>query len=135
MEIENIIDNLELFYYNNIKDKIELEDVNEKISDKIKSIKNTISESETDNTYTDEYVYKKEWNKLNKIHKTIKLKEFINNLEIKTTVKDTLIQEIIKLVKENKLTQKKTVNYDSNKGIVQSIPSLKFINNKYELKL
>ena len=135
MEIENIIDNLELFYYNNIKDKIELEEVNEKISDKIKSIKNTISESETDNIYTDEYVYKKEWNKLNKIHKTIKLKEFINNLEINTIVKDNLIKEIIKLVKENKLTQKKTVNYDSNKGLVQSIPSLKFINNKYKLKL
>ena len=49
MEIQSIIDNLELYYYNNIKDKIELDDINEKVNEKIKSIKNTISETDTEN--------------------------------------------------------------------------------------
>jgi len=135
MEIQTIIDNLELYYYNNIKDKIELDNINDHICEKIKSMKTTISESETENVYTDEYIYKKDWNKLNKIHKRIKLKEFINNLTINNIEKTNLIKQVYELVKLNKLTQKKTVNYDSNEGIIQSIPSLKFINNRYELVL
>ena len=35
---------------------------------------------ESDIIYSDEYIYKKPWNKLNNIHKIIKLKEFINTL-------------------------------------------------------
>ena len=135
MEIQNIIDYLELYYYNNIKDNINLDNINEKINEKITLIKNTISESETENVYTDEYVYKKDWNKLNKIHKKIKLKEFINNLQINNKEKENLIKTVIQLVSTNKLTQKKTVNYDSNEGLIESIPSLKFIDNKYQLEL
>jgi len=135
MEIQNIIDYLELYYYNNIKDNINLDNINEKITEKITLIKNTISESETENVYTDEYVYKKDWNKLNKIHKKIKLKEFINNLQINNKEKENLIKTVIQLVSTNKLTQKKTVNYDSNEGLIESIPSLKFIDNKYQLEL
>ena len=135
MEIQNIIDYLELYYYNNIKDNINLDNINEKINEKITLIKNTISESETENVYTDEYVYKKDWNKLNKIHKKIKLKEFINNLQINNKEKENLIKTVIQLVSTNKLTQKKTVNYDSNEGLIESIPSLKFIDNKYQLEI
>ena len=38
--------------------------------------------TDTDPFYSEDFVYKKPWNKMNIIHKKIKLEEFINNLLI-----------------------------------------------------
>ena len=47
-------------------------------------------ESDMDMKYSDEYIYKKPWNKLNNIHKIIKVKEFVNNL-LKYIIMETML--------------------------------------------
>ena len=60
--------------------------------------------TESDVIYSDEYIYRKPWNKLNYVHKIIKIKEFINNLvsddiDMKNKLKLTLIN----MIKDKKL--------------------------------
>ena len=38
--------------------------------------------TETEGNYSEDFVYKKPWNKMNIIHKKIKMEEFVNNLSI-----------------------------------------------------
>ena len=95
----------------------------------------TSSQSLTNNNITsdsiDEYYYKKPWNKLNIIHKKIKLKEFVNNLMIKRNEKKKLISDLIQLLNQKKITKKNEIDYDNINGKIISISLLKFKNNKY----
>jgi hypothetical protein len=93
---------------------------------------NLTIESETEVKYSDEYIYKKPWNKLNSIHKIIKVKEFVNNLhsddiEMKKNLKIILVN----MIKERKITKKTDINYDMVNGNIISIPILQYVNNKY----
>lgn len=143
------IDNLEKYlnkeYYNNIK--LYLNKNNNHEYDNIlnnyieeNNITNEIIESEnltiteSINTMSDDYIYKKPWNKLNIIHKKIKIKEFINNLNIEKKEKQNLINKFILLVNEKKITKKNDINYDEDNGVITSIPLLKHKNNKYYIK-
>ena len=77
-------------------------------------------------------MYKKPWNKLNPIHKVLKIKEFINNLtNISDDEKDKLKEELIQLVKTKVLYKKEKVNYDENNGKIISLINLQYKNNKY----
>jgi hypothetical protein len=91
--------------------------------------------TETENIYNeDDYIYKKPWNKLNIIHKSIKMKEFANNLDIEDAeIKKHLKNQLVLMIKNKKLTKKNEVNYDHINGHIISIPSLKYTNNKYNL--
>jgi len=127
--------NLKINYLNNLiiaanKSNIDTLNINKylnKLSNK--EIENTITEkiSETSDV---EYLYLKAWNKLTIIHKIIKIKEFINNLDINDEIeKENLKDKIIEIVKKKKIK----INYDETKGKVISIPQLSFVNNNYIL--
>ena len=87
---------------------------------------------ESDIIYSDEYIYKKPWNKLNNIHKIIKLKEFINTLHFDDIeMKKTLQIKLINMIKDKTLTKTTDINYDIVNGSIIAIPMLQYINNKY----
>ena len=89
-------------------------------------------ESESDIIYSDEYIYKKPWNKLNNIHKIIKLKEFINTLHFDDIeMKKNLQIKLINMIKDKTLTKKADINYNIVNGSIIAIPMLQYINNKY----
>jgi len=94
--------------------------------------KNVETEKETEKSSI-EYLYLKPWTKLTIIHKIIKIKEFVNNLDINNdTEKEELKDNLIELIK-NKKTKNK-INYDATKGQVLSISELSFENGKYVIK-
>lgn len=88
----------------------------------------SFTKSETKN---DDYYYKKPWNKLNIVHKRIKIKEFINTLMITKEKKKELYNKFTSLLNSKKLTKKNDVEYDSINGKIITIPILKFKNEEY----
>lgn len=93
------------------------------------SSSSSLSNSDTNN---DDYLYQKSWIKLNFIHKKIKIKEFVNTLEITDENEKQIIKDkLVSLVDTKILTKKDTVIYDSVKAKVISIPLLQFKNGKY----
>jgi len=91
--------------------------------------------TETETLYSeDSYIYKKPWNKLNVIHKKIKMEEFVNNLTIDDLeIKKHLKNQLVLMLKNKKLTKKNEVEYDATNGRIISIPSLKYKNNNYNI--
>ena len=79
-----------------------------------------------------DYLYTKSWNKLNQIHKVIKIKEFINNLEINERDKEALKDQLIEMSKDKK--KKNKINYDEVKCKIINISSLIFIDGKYKIE-
>jgi hypothetical protein len=140
MTIGYIINDLKKMYLKSLKKECNDENINDSLI--LQELEMIITNSSDTNTltetenlvYTEDYIYKKEWNKLHNTHKIIKLREFVNKLNISNnSQKDNLKKDLIKLVKEKKLTKKEAVNYNSKKGLISSIPNLKFVNNKYEI--
>jgi hypothetical protein len=79
---------------------------------------------------TIDYLYQKPWTKLTLIHKIIKIKEFVNNLEITDNIeKEQLKDNLIELIKNKKVKTK--INYDETKTKIISISNLSFENGKY----
>jgi hypothetical protein len=88
--------------------------------------------TETETKYSDEYIYRKPWNKLNTIHKIIKIKEFVSTLSIDDIeLKKNLKKNLVDMIKTKKLTKKNDINYDAVNGIIISIPILQYKDNKY----
>ena len=84
---------------------------------------------------SDVNLYKKAWTKLNIIHKTIKIKEFVNNLKINSEKnRDKIKNELIDLLKKKILTKKEKVNYDEDRGIIVSLTELEYNNGMYNYK-
>ena len=78
------------------------------------------------------FYYLKTWNKLNSIHKIIKIKEFVSNLQSDDNeMKNNLKDKLVTMIKDRKLTKKTDINYDVTNGIILSIPILQYVNNKY----
>ena len=156
MNLDLLSNKLEIKYYNNLIKYCKKTNTNytafEKVVKDLKNINNTITESETqlsqtqnDNKnnsseskeviYSDDYLYKKQWTKLSNVHKIIKIKEFVSKLLIDNKEdKNILKKELIHLVKTRYLTKKDKVKYDSIKGKVIAIPVLSFKNGKYHIK-
>ena len=100
-----------------------------------------LTETDTDvvpvsvSIYSDEYIYRKQWNKLNVVHKILKVKEFINNINIDDIeIKKNIREKLVNMVKDKKLTKKNKVNYDSTNGVIKSIPCIQCVDNKYSIK-
>lgn len=90
---------------------------------------NKISITETEN----DYLFLKPWTKLTLIHKVIKVKEFVNNLNIQDpNEKEILKNELIEVIKDKKIKNK--IIYDDTKGKLLSISQLSYENNKYFVK-
>lgn len=98
-------------------------------------VDNTTEITETEQTsITDDFVYKKPWNKLNSVHKVIKIKEFINAMSIDDIeMKKHLRTQLIDMIKKKKLTKKNDVEYDQVNGRILSIPALQYKNNNYNI--
>lgn len=150
----NIIDTnyFNLIYYNNLNkyliknntDNQHIVEYIEKLTNK-ESIKEPIEEKKnnTDTETTanivsvtsDVNLYKKSWSKLNIIHKTIKIKEFVNNLKINSEKnREKIKNELIDLLKKKILTKKDKVNYDEERGVIVSLTELEYNNGMYNYK-
>lgn len=151
LEIKNIENIIQIQYLQNLIkacekqniDKENLEKELEKISNdskasqKAEKIKNSNnhSDSPTSQQFSEDYLYLKPWTKLNPIHKIIKIKEFVNQLNTKNEEdKQELKDKLITMVKNKLLTKKDSVLYDASKGKIISIPDLEFKNGKYNIE-
>jgi hypothetical protein len=142
--MEALQNNVKCMYYKNLemyakKHKIEIDLPEYK---KIKDMSpiednteiNTEPNTETEGLYSEDFVYKKPWNKMNIIHKKLKMEEFVNNLSIDDVdIKKHLKTQLVTMLKNKQLTKKNEVEYDATNGHIISIPSLKFKNNKYNI--
>lgn len=79
----------------------------------------------------DNFYYKKPWNKLNIIHKKIKIKEYVNNLILTKQKKKILVDKLINLLNNKKLNKKNDVDYDTLNGKIITITILKCKNDDY----
>ncbi len=81
--------------------------------------------------------YNKKWNKLDNYQKKKKIIQYVSNLvasgQINSSLKDTLNNELLKKLKNNKLKSSKTVNYNMDNFKIESINILKILpDKKYE---
>lgn len=104
--------------------------VNQNITNSL-SLSITMSDIKINDDNQDDYYYKKPWNKLNIIHKKIKIKEYISNLMLTKHKKKTLIDNLINLLNNKKLNKKNDVDYDTFNGKIISISILKCKNDEY----
>ncbi len=146
--MEALQNNIKYMYYKNLetyakKHKIDINlpeyninndnDVTATITEQQTEIQ-TEQITETETNYSEDFVYKKPWNKMNIIHKKIKMEEFVNNLSINDAdIKKHLKAQLVLMLKNKKLTKKNEVEYDSINGKIISIPALKYKNNNYNI--
>jgi hypothetical protein len=136
MNLDSINNNLSISYYKSIKKSLEksnndCEWLNNLIISTDVEKKEDVKEIKESNI-SDNNLYKKPWIKLNPIHKILKIKEFVNNLNIKDDEdKEVLKCELILLIKNKVLTKKECINYDEENGKILQIYKLQYQNNKY----
>ncbi len=136
--MEQIKQNMLMLYYKNLeqhakKNKIDI--VLPKLPKIIletpspEQLTHTENNTESENIYSEDFVYKKPWNKLNIIHKCIKMQEYVNNLNIDDPeMKKHLKNHLVTMIKNKKLTKKTDVEYDHINGKIISVPSLQYNN-------
>lgn len=77
------------------------------------------------------------WNKLNKTNKNEIMLKFINsyanNNNFDSQKKLLLQTYLLDCIKKNKIT-KKDIDYDSEESVINNIPELHFVNNKFSIK-
>tara|TARA_Y100000816_G_scaffold292004_1_gene285353 strand:- start:940 stop:1374 length:435 start_codon:yes stop_codon:yes gene_type:complete len=77
------------------------------------------------------------WNKLNKTNKNEIMIKFINSYATNNNFdsqKKLLLQTyLLDCIKKNKIT-KKDIDYDSEESVINNIPELHFVNNKFSIK-
>ena len=134
MDIIN--ENIEKTYLNNLliygqKYNLNTSEINKKLSESNSVQTEVLTDTDNEVIYSDDFIFKKKWNKLNNIHKKIKIKQFINKLKIEDSNKKELIDALISLINKKYLTKQNSVNYDSLNGRIISIPNLKCTNDKY----
>lgn len=153
LNLDNIQNDLQINYLNNILLSCDKLNIN---NSKIKKLLNnlihnqnndldididiidniTVSEKNDNITLSEknDYLYLKPWTRLNIIHKIIKIKEFVNSLDINNLQEiNDLKDSIINIVKDKVLSKKTKINYDANKGVIISISCLACTNNKYHI--
>ena len=123
----------ELIYLKNENKDDELW-MNERIADLEEILKQTDKIEAKADIFTeiDKYTFRKPWNKMQPFHKIKKIKEFIeNNYENESQdLKTKLLKECEKLLNNKKLGTKKSVVYDPEKEVIESIPAIKINSDK-----
>ncbi len=139
--MEKLKQNMINMYYNNLeshakKHKIDINLPNTTdINYDDNTFTPTLTEEPSTETNVDDFVYKKPWNKLNIIHKIIKMKEFVNELKIEDIeMKKHLKNQLVTMLKNKKLTKKSDVDYDGVNGKIITVHSLQCKNNTYNLQ-
>jgi len=146
MELNKIRNKSEINYYKNLLKttknmKIDINFIKEKLKN---LTEDSLTESEINPNpnlnpkiiYSDDYLYKKSWNRISEIHKIIKIKEFVSKLLIENNDdKKSLELKLIKLIKNKKLTKKDKIKYNSIKGRIISIPDLEYYDGKYRIQI
>ena len=143
LDFDSIKNNLNILYINNLiktceKNDIDREVLNEaleKLIIPVEEIKKVPSSSNLSPSETNtEFLFQKQWNKLNLVHKKIKIKEFVNSLEVKDESQKQIIRDkLIALLDNKTLTKKDSVLYDVAKAKIISIPMLQFKDGKYDI--
>ena len=148
LNLENIQNDLQINYFNNLLlacDKLNINNnkIQKILNDLIHNQNNvenndnvTVSDKNDNITLSEKnnYLYLKPWTKLNIVHKNIKIKEFVNSLNIDNLHdKNNLKDNIINIIKDKILSKKTKINYDSNKGVIISISCLACTDNKYHI--
>lgn len=83
----------------------------------------------------DKATFKKPWNRLFHIHKSIKLKEYlIENID-NEEMRSELTQKLCKLAEEGKINSKKFVTYNPTLEKIEAIPCLNVKDNEYKINL
>jgi hypothetical protein len=149
----NLANKMEIKYYENLikyikktNSKINYDFINDILSRYSSLNKTNVTETEVSPTVSeslnksvvlgdDSSHYRKPWSRLNNIHKIIKLKEWVNNLEISSNDKDKLKEELVGLIKVKILTKKEKVKYDEVNGKVISINDLIYKDGSYSYPL
>jgi hypothetical protein len=125
MDIEKYINLNKKIYYDNLSkilkgnEKIFINNLNYVSNQKNLSI----SLDDTEKT-EDDYLYKKPWNRLNIVHKIIKIKEFVNSKDISLENKNFLISKLTNMIKNKKLMKASDVEYNSELMKIISINCL-----------
>ena len=156
MDINNIIRKLDCRYYesllytlnktsgelewleNHLQSLKENNNITETIHEKkVEKSEDSIEENTNrKQLFSDEDLYKKPWNKLNSIHKILKIKEYVKNLKnISEKNKSELIEQLTGLVKTKVLTKKDKINYDDTNGKIISFINLEYKDNIYVYKV
>ena len=143
LDFDSIKNNLNILYINNLIKTCEKNDIDkdvlnealEKLIIPVEEIKKVPSSSNLSPSETNtEYLFQKQWNKLNLVHKKIKIKEFVNTLELKDESQKQIIRDKLIALLDNKiLTKKDSVLYDVAKTKIISIPMLQFKDGKYDI--
>lgn len=140
-EIDLLKLNLKNIYYENLieycdKNNIDCDNYKKELVDNKTIISTNFLESEVESEtgYNDDYLYRKPWNRLNEIHKIIKVREFVDKLNCSEDNIIELKKELEDMVYKKKLTKKSTVVYDSKNGYILSIPLLDHRNGRYVIK-
>jgi hypothetical protein len=147
LQLDNIKERLKLLYLTNLKTGsnkllIDLTHLNNEILELstncnvTENIGSNISENIilTDTDILSEnidYLFLKPWNKLNQIHKVIKIKEFVKNLDCPFKDRENLKDQIIELLKNK---NKVKFSYNESKGQLISISALSFKDGKYYIE-
>ena len=149
MDINQILKNLKKNYYeslltslskNSNANTIHINFLNKTIDGEtvstetaVETAQETATETvESKNSSDNNELYTKPWNKLNPIHKILKIKEFVNNLKnTNDSNKAELKDELSALVKTKVLTKKEKVNYDEKNGKIISLVCLQYKEGKY----
>jgi hypothetical protein len=136
-----LINNEKLSDTQNSITKIELQ--NKNIDSDYLLYKNSETENKNTNTsyfdskgndciFNDNEIYKKSWNKLNNIHKIIKIKEFVNNIKFDNeNNRNKLKDELVELIKNKTLTKKNKIKYDEENGKIISLTNLQYKDGNY----
>lgn len=148
MNLELYISNNELIYYKNIKDKLKNnsnKQLKKDIEKKIRKLEEYVddtndsimeekkSELETKLSETDEGYFYKPWNKMATVHKIIKIKEYVNNLDLELSKKEKLVAYLKKALKDRKISKNEHVLYSVSQGKIVSIPQLKLTKTSFSL--
>lgn len=108
-----------------------LQDILKETNDSVNEGK--ISELESKLSETEESYFYKPWNKMSTVHKIIKLKEYVSELNLDNNIKLNLINYLKDALKNKKITKNDQVTYNVTKAKIISIPKLELSNNKFSI--
>jgi hypothetical protein len=149
--MNQILETLDIKYYTNINNYLIKNNINNNsINTHLSKLENNIQITKNNNTvslHTDQTsseqsiinvtpsqfndnLYNKPWNKLNIIHKIIKIREFVDNLDIKSEKDRCKLKDELILLLKNK-TLIKNIEYSDTKCVIISINNLEYSNGNY----
>ena len=67
------------------------------------------------------------------VHKIIKIKEYVSNLDLENSAKINLLRYLKTALKEKKISKNEQVIYNITKAKIISIPKLNLNNNKFSI--